>query len=657
MAKIFISYTRSYEEPVKILSDDIEAMGHTVWFDKKLCGGQQWWDEIVGAIQSCEIFVVYISPDTLSSIACKLEWGYARALGIPILPVIGEGGVSPNLLPPELSIIQFIDYRNRDNSTLLSLVKALNGIKTPSSLPDPLPEPPEIPLSHLSKLAQRIETLSNLSLEEQSSLIIELKAGIRDISLRNDIITLLKRFEKRKDLYVSISSEIYELIDKYNFTKQTDKKSNRFVIYEDPIYTFKIDRTFILLIISAFLCGLSTLPLENLPIHIDLFYYQIFIAFYIGYKYSYSLAKFSGFIIFLPNFLLHIYCMHLAPISFWMESIGGPISDKVNITYFNGKYRFNEVLGGATLGIYYFIYSAISIVVSRGKLKIHEMAKDIEYLSKNKIKRSNNTIVYSVFLVPILQNSINIGFITITGCYILHSLLIMWVYRYGIKQNMPVLFTLTIISTISFNTDTMLIFSTTYGYRWFAFFLISLLVFCSLKVDFKNEFASRSYIFWVILYCLIGGLGISFYFKYNNDPYYFNITIYEMTLPFFLWIGYKYGSSIAPKAGVIWGSAMSIYVSFSESLSWGYAGTLIIITGVLIGYFGGIIIKKTKYMNPGAIVLSTYLIVVSISKLLVSIQYDQGRILISNIKIPIIFFSNIVIFLLLTTKINQKAAK
>ena len=46
MANIFISYNREDEDKTKALVDDIEELGHTVWFDHELSGGQKWWDTI-----------------------------------------------------------------------------------------------------------------------------------------------------------------------------------------------------------------------------------------------------------------------------------------------------------------------------------------------------------------------------------------------------------------------------------------------------------------------------------------------------------------------------------------------------------------------------------------------------------------------------------
>ena len=36
MPRVFVSYSRKSRDAVKLLADDIEALGHIVWFDREL---------------------------------------------------------------------------------------------------------------------------------------------------------------------------------------------------------------------------------------------------------------------------------------------------------------------------------------------------------------------------------------------------------------------------------------------------------------------------------------------------------------------------------------------------------------------------------------------------------------------------------------------
>src|SRR5215831_960201 len=165
MANIFISYNRKTKAITKALVDDVEALGHTVWFDQELGGGQAWWDQILSVIRRCDLFVFVLDPAALNSIACKLEYGYAADLRKPILPILVSEGVSTNLLPPSLSQIQFVDYRHQDHAAALRLARAFSAVPAPAPLPDPLPVPPEAPISYLGSLGAKVQAASLLTYE------------------------------------------------------------------------------------------------------------------------------------------------------------------------------------------------------------------------------------------------------------------------------------------------------------------------------------------------------------------------------------------------------------------------------------------------------------------------------------------------------------
>jgi hypothetical protein len=212
MANLFVSYNRESEKITETLVDDIQALGHNAWFDEELSGGQTWWDQILSTIRDCDVFVLVLSPKSLSSTACTREYGYAADLGKPILPILVSEGVSVNLLPPVLSQIQFVDYREQDREAAFRLARALNSLPSPEPLPDPLPAPPEVPISYLGSLTERLETTANLSYEEQSALIVDLKRSLRESETTDDARALLERLRKRRDLLATIAEEIDELL-------------------------------------------------------------------------------------------------------------------------------------------------------------------------------------------------------------------------------------------------------------------------------------------------------------------------------------------------------------------------------------------------------------------------------------------------------------
>ncbi|MBE9031834.1 TIR domain-containing protein [filamentous cyanobacterium LEGE 11480] len=224
MAQIFISYSRKDEPAVSGLSEAFDELGHSVWFDHELSGGQDWWDQILTNICACDIFVFVLSPNSLNSTACKREYVYAGELHKRILPILVAEGVSPNLLPGILSQIQFVDYRSPDHMAALKLAKALNSLPDALPLPDPLPDPPKIPVSYLSSLTQKIEA-DSLNFEEQSSILFDLKRALEANDTKQDAMTLLRKFRVRRDLLATIGDEIDQLVGKLGSNPKTTAKA------------------------------------------------------------------------------------------------------------------------------------------------------------------------------------------------------------------------------------------------------------------------------------------------------------------------------------------------------------------------------------------------------------------------------------------------
>jgi hypothetical protein len=211
MPDAFLSYSRANDAAVAALADDIRELGYRPWFDRELSGGQEWWNQILERIRSCDVFVLALSSDSLESEACKREYTYAADMRRPILPVLVERGLSVNLLPPALSAIQFVDYTTSDRNAALRLARALSAVPPPGPLPDPLPRPPAVPVSYLGGLTERIQA-DELTFAEQSSLLMELRRALGDPDTRTDALTLAAKLRKRRDLFAVIADDLDELL-------------------------------------------------------------------------------------------------------------------------------------------------------------------------------------------------------------------------------------------------------------------------------------------------------------------------------------------------------------------------------------------------------------------------------------------------------------
>ncbi len=215
MSQIFICYSRQSQDIVEVLAKDIEDLGHDVWFDKELTGGQAWWDRKLDEIRECDIFVFALAPETLDSQACILERKYASDLRKTILLIMVADGVPIKLLPPDLFEIQYVDYRHQDKQAFISLNKAIKALPAPQPLPDPLPESPEVSslyLDNIKYIKDRVDTKETLNFEEQSALVLKLKDGLREVDDHNELRDLLELMRKRDDLNVNVAKEIDDLL-------------------------------------------------------------------------------------------------------------------------------------------------------------------------------------------------------------------------------------------------------------------------------------------------------------------------------------------------------------------------------------------------------------------------------------------------------------
>jgi hypothetical protein len=215
--RFFVSYSRRDQARIEPLAKRLSQLGHETWMDDRLSGGQAWWDEILASIRSADAFLFAVSETSLESQACALERGYARSLGKPLLPVAVES-VQPQLLPPDLAAVQFVDYSTPGEDAAIQLAGALSRVPAAPALPDPLPPPPPIPVSYLSDISEKILAPS-LSLDEQRSLVASLEEGLRRSQSQKDPddyeagLDLLRKLEHRSDLYAETARRITDVME------------------------------------------------------------------------------------------------------------------------------------------------------------------------------------------------------------------------------------------------------------------------------------------------------------------------------------------------------------------------------------------------------------------------------------------------------------
>lgn len=200
LRRVFVSYAREDGPAVAELVADLRALDHEVWVDRNLDGGQDWWDRILDRIRWCDAFVHVLSAASLRSAACAREYGYATAVGRPVLPVRVADVGPEGLIDDDLSRRHRIEYAVADKAATLGLLGAVQRLAPAPALPEPLPEPPEIPLSYLGRLRAELEGAATIDFDRQLALHGRLAVEAEDPLQHAEVAALVAVFLGRREL-------------------------------------------------------------------------------------------------------------------------------------------------------------------------------------------------------------------------------------------------------------------------------------------------------------------------------------------------------------------------------------------------------------------------------------------------------------------------
>ncbi len=120
MISVFISYAHEDSLVIDIIRSLLAAAGYAIWIDRELIsGGDVWRARIVEAIESSDVFLLALSPNSVKSKYVLQELNIADGEGKPILPVVIAAVTIPTPMKLQLSGLQAIildidDFSNID---------------------------------------------------------------------------------------------------------------------------------------------------------------------------------------------------------------------------------------------------------------------------------------------------------------------------------------------------------------------------------------------------------------------------------------------------------------------------------------------------------------------------------------------------------------
>jgi hypothetical protein len=212
--EIFISYAHEDEELIAELRKDLELGGHNIWLDKKIDGGDEWWDEILSRIRSCNLYILAVSGNSIESDPCLIEMHYAQSLQRHFLPVMVRR-VNPAFLPAEITHHHLIDYTRPSKEDAFRLSAAISKAAENRDLPDPLPPAPEIPVTPLREAKVLIDGEVELDLASQQKILKVIQKAQKRQMLWEPAVELLNQFLKREDIMARVEDRVEEMLKQF----------------------------------------------------------------------------------------------------------------------------------------------------------------------------------------------------------------------------------------------------------------------------------------------------------------------------------------------------------------------------------------------------------------------------------------------------------
>jgi hypothetical protein len=122
----FISYAHRDAEIVYPEIQRLDLMGYRVWYDEGIDPGNEWPEEVAGALKRSEQFIVFVTPRAVASANVRNEINYALKLAKPFFAIhLGETELPPGMDLQMSSIQAILKWRMDEQTYVRNLERAL----------------------------------------------------------------------------------------------------------------------------------------------------------------------------------------------------------------------------------------------------------------------------------------------------------------------------------------------------------------------------------------------------------------------------------------------------------------------------------------------------------------------------------------------------
>src|SRR5919108_2736649 len=114
MSHIFVSYSR---KDLDFAGKIVQALAENkldTWVDwKGIPPTVDWWKEIEKGIEEADIFLFFLSPDSVKSKVCNQEIAHAVKNGKRLIPIVVRD-ITSEEVPPEINHLNWMFFRKTD---------------------------------------------------------------------------------------------------------------------------------------------------------------------------------------------------------------------------------------------------------------------------------------------------------------------------------------------------------------------------------------------------------------------------------------------------------------------------------------------------------------------------------------------------------------